>query len=242
MSLPSASNSPASDPSARSENLFGDRSFLFYLGARSFSEYSYQIATVAVGWQIYELTGSAFQLGMVGLVQFIPSAVLVFAAGHAADSYDRRRVAQICQLSEALINACLAWGTFAGWLTAPEIFAGLTLLGITAAFEGPAGSALLPGIVQDGSLQRATAISSGFFQAAAISGPALGGIAHAIAPGAPYVVMAVCSLLAATLTGMIRLRAKVAAKDNVEQTAGIGDLFAGVRFVRDNPAILGTIS
>jgi MFS family permease len=120
------------------------------------------------------LTGSAFQLGMVGLVQFIPSALLVFAAGHAADRYDRRRVAQICQLAEALITAVLAWGSFAGWLTAPEIFASLTLLGITAAFEGPAGAALLPGIVPSGSLQRATAISSGAFQAAAISGPALG--------------------------------------------------------------------
>jgi MFS family permease len=238
MSLPSASNSSTSAPSAPSENLFGDRSFVFYLGARSFSEYSYQIATVAVGWQIYELTGSAFQLGMVGLVQFIPSAVLVFAAGHAADRYDRRRVAQICQLSEALINACLAWGTFAGWLTASEIFAGLTLLGITAAFEGPAGSALLPGIVPDGSLQRATAISSGFFQAAAISGPALGGIAYAIAPGAPYVLMAMCSLLAGTLSGLIRLRRAVTAKEPPTSD----DLFAGVRFVRNNPAILGTIS
>src|SRR6201986_3163616 len=132
MSLPSASNSPASDPSAPSENLFGDRSFLFYLGARSFSEYSYQIATVAVGWQIYELTGSAFQLGMVGLVQFIPSAVLVFAAGHAADRYDRRRVSQICQICEGLIAALLAWGTFAGWLDTNEIFLFRSLLGFKA--------------------------------------------------------------------------------------------------------------
>ncbi len=171
-------------------------------------------------------------------MQFIPSAVLVFAAGHAADSYDRRRVAQICQLSEALINACLAWGTFAGWLTAPEIFAGLTLLGIIAAFEGPAGSALLPGIVPDGSLQHATAISSGFFQAAAISGPALGGIAYAIAPGAPYALMAICSLLAGMLSSLIRLRRAVTAKEPPTSD----DLFAGVRFVRNNPAILGTIS
>jgi MFS family permease len=114
----------------------------------------------------------------------------------------------------------------------------LTLLGITAAFEGPAGSALLPSIVPEGSLQKATAISSGTFQAAAISGPALGGVAYAIAPGAPYVVMAVCSLLAATLIGMIKLRAKVSTMEN----AGVSDLFAGVRFVRNNPAILGTIS
>ena len=71
--------------SSEPASLFASRPFLLYLGARSFSEFSYQIATVAVGWQIYELTGSAFDLGMVGLVQFIPSALLVFAAGHAAD-------------------------------------------------------------------------------------------------------------------------------------------------------------
>jgi MFS family permease len=237
-SPPSLVRTSATASAGQPENLLGERSFLFYLGARSLSEYSYQIATVAVGWQIYQLTGSAFQLGMVGLVQFIPSALLVFAAGHAADRYDRRRVAQICQIAEALITAVLAWGTFAGWLTAPEIFASLTLLGITAAFEGPAGSALLPGIVPEGSLQRATAISSGAFQAAAISGPAIGGLAYAIAPGAPYVLMATFSLLAGILSGMIRLQAAVTPKEPLTSD----DLFAGVRFVRDNPAILGTIS
>jgi len=175
---------------------------------------------------------------MVGLVQFVPSALLVFAAGHAADRYDRKRVAQICQIAEALIAAVLAWGTFAGWLTAPQIFASLTLLGITAAFEGPASSALLPGVVPEGSLQRATAISSGAFQAAAISGPALGGLAYAIAPGAPYVLMAACSLLVGLLSGMIRLQGAVTPK----RPPTFDDLFAGVRFVRDNPAILGTIS
>jgi MFS family permease len=218
--------------------LLGHRPFLLYLGSRSFSEYSYQIATVAVGWQIYELTGSAFQLGMVGLVQFIPSALLVFAAGHAADRYDRRRIAQICQICEGLIAASLAYGTFAGWLTAPEIFTALTLLGITAAFEGPAGSALLPGVAPEGLLQKATAIASGAFQAAAITGPALGGIAYAIAPGAPYVLMAIFSLSSGALSGMIKLQSKVMP----EELPTFDDLFAGVSFVRRNPAILGTIS
>src|ERR1700761_2718159 len=225
---------PRTAPPEPGPNLLRQRSFLAYLGARCVSEYAYQIATVAIGWQIYELTGSAFQLGMVGLVQFIPSVLLVFAAGHVADRYDRRRIAQLCQFTEGIINAGLAWGTFAGWLTAPEIFIALTVLGITAAFEGPAGSALLPSVVPEGRLQKATAISSGTFQAAAISGPALGGVAYAIAPGAPYVVMAVCALLAATLIGLIKLRAKGSAKEDVKETADISDLFAGVRFVRDN--------
>jgi MFS family permease len=218
--------------------LSAHRPFLFYIGVRSFSEFSQQIATVAVGWQIYEMTGSAFDLGMVGLVQFIPSALLVFAAGHTADRYDRRRVAQICQFAEAVAAVFLAWGTFAGWLTVPEIFASLAVLGVTSAFESPASSALLPGVVPEGMLQRATALSSGTFQIAAISGPALGGMAYAIAPGASYAIMALFSLLAGISSGMIRLQGPVVIKDPPTFAA----LFAGVGFVRRNPAILGTIS
>jgi MFS family permease len=224
---------------AQSVSLLSYGPFLRFLGSRGLAEYSYQIATVAVGWQIYELTGSAFELGMVGLVQFIPSALLVFAAGHAADRYDRRRVGQICQICEGLIAAFLAWGTLAGWLDATEIFAALTLLGITAAFEAPAGSALLPGVAPEGMLQRATAVSSGAYQAAAISGPALGGIAYAVAPGIPYLLMAIFSLSAGLLSGTIRLQG-AAARD--EEAPTFDELFAGVRFVRRNPAILGTIS
>src|ERR1700683_418613 len=96
--------------------LLGHQPFLRYFSARGLSEFSYQIGTVAVGWQVYALTGSAFVLGMVGLVQFLPSAILVFVVGHVADNFDRRRVAQACQLAEALAAAFLAWGSFAGWL------------------------------------------------------------------------------------------------------------------------------
>jgi len=223
---------------AGSGSLLAHRPLLFYLATRSFSEFSYQIATVAVGWQIYQLTGSAFDLGIVGLVQFIPSALLVFTAGHAADRYDRKRVVQICLFADGLTAALLAWGTSAGWLTVPAIFAALALFGITAAFESPAGAALLPGVAPQGMLQRATALSSGAFQLTAISGPALGGVAYAIAPGAPYAVMAVFSLLAAMLAGMITVHGPVVEKEPPTFAA----LFAGVRFVRHNAAILGTIS
>ena len=170
--------------------------FLLFLSSRGFSEFSWQIAAVAVGWQIYALTGSAFDLGMVGLVQFVPTALLVFVAGHAADRYDRKRVVQLCQLVEGLTAGFLAWGSFAGWLTVPEIFAALAVFGAAIAFESPAASALLPGVAPEGMLQRATALSTGALQVAPISGPALGGLAYAVSPGVPYAVMAVFWLLA----------------------------------------------
>jgi MFS family permease len=218
--------------------LAGHRPFLLFVSARGFSEFSYQIGTVAVGWQVYALTGSAFALGLVGLVQFIPSAVLVFAAGHVADRYDRRRVVQICQYVQALTAGVLAWGTFGGWLTVLEIFTALGLFGIATAFESPAAAALIPAVAPPGMLQRATAVSTAAWQISAVSGPALGGLAYAVAPGTPYAVMAAFWLLSGMLNGAIELIGPVAAKE----PPTLASLFAGVGFVRRNPAILGTIS
>jgi MFS family permease len=211
-------------------------SFVFFLLSRSLSRFSSQIAAVAIGWQIYDLTGSAFDLGMVGLVQFLPTALLVFVAGSAADRYARKRVVQLCQLAEALTALFLAWGSYGGWLAEVHIFAATFVLGIAGAFESPATAALLPLIVPQGTLQRATAISSGAAQVATITGPALGGFAYAVAPGLPYGIMVVFWLVGAVLTGAIRLA------ETGEKVSAAGDLFAGVRFIRDHPAILGTIS
>ena len=218
--------------------LLKHRSFLLFLLSRSLSRFSSQIGAVAIGWQVYDLTGSAFDLGMVGLVQFLPTALLVFVAGHAADRYERKRVVQLCQLAEALTALFLAWGAYTGSLTVVQIFIATAVLGTAGAFESPATAALLPLIAPQGSLQRATAISSGAAQIATIAGPALGGLAYAVMPSLPYGIMALFWLLGAILTGAIRLSQPAAVRDS----ATPADLFAGVRFVRNNPAILGTIS
>jgi MFS family permease len=219
-------------------SLLAHRPFRLYFWARAASEFSYQIAAVAVGWQIYALTGSAFDLGMVGLVQFIPTAVLVFAAGHVADRYDRRRVAQICQITAALTAAFLAWGSFSGWLSVPEIFIAVAMFGAAIAFESPAAAALLPGVVPAGQLQQGSALATAAMQLAMISGPALGGLAYALGPAVPYALIALFWLLAGLLNGAIRLDRPVSAQPPPTLAA----LFAGVGFVRRNPAILGTIS
>jgi MFS family permease len=225
-------------PVAGSSALLSHKSFLPFLLSRSFSRFSSQIAAVAIGWQVYDLTGSAFDLGMVGLVQFLPTLLLVFVAGHAADRYERKRVVQVCQLAEALTALFLAWGASAGSLTVAQIFIAAAVLGTAGAFESPTIAALLPLIAPEGSLQRATAISSGAAQLATITGPALGGLAYAAAPSVPYGLMALFWLLGTVLTGAIRPAKSAAVRD----AAMPADLFAGVRFVRNNPAILGTIS
>jgi MFS family permease len=227
-----------STPFAGSGTLFGHQPFLHYFWARGFSELSYQVAAVAVGWQIYALTNSAFYLGMVGLVQFIPTVALIFAAGHFADRYDRKGIVQICQIAAGLTSAFLTWGGFAGWLNVPELFAAVTVFGATTAFESPAAAALLPGVTPEGMLQKGTALSAASIQVALISGPALGGLAYAATSGTPYAVMAAFWLLAATLNGTIRVKRTPTENDPPTFAA----LFAGVAFVRRNPAILGTIS
>jgi MFS family permease len=205
---------------------------------RGFSTLAYQMGAVAVGWQVYALTHSAFDLGLVGLAQFIPMALLTFAAGHAADRYERKQVLQWCQIIEALIAALLAWGTFAHWLTVTEIFVAVVIFGAARAFGSPASSAMLPGVVPEGLLQKGTALSSGMFQFSTIIGPAVGGFAYAIAPGAPYALMALLWLVASVLNGAIKMDRPVRPKE----PPTFASLFAGVGFVRQNPAILGTIS
>ncbi len=199
---------------------------------------AYQMGAVAVGWQVYALTHSAFDLGLVGLAQFVPMALLTFAAGHASDRYERKHVLQWCQVTEAAAAAFLAWGTFAGWLTVGEIFAAVVVFGVARAFGSPASAAMLPGVVPEGLFQKGTAVASGAFQAATIGGPAIGGFAYAVTPVLPYAAMAVFWVIASIANGMIRMDRPVVPKEPPTW----GALFAGVGFVRRNHAILGTIS
>jgi MFS family permease len=218
--------------------LLRHRSFLLFLLSRSLSRFASQMAAVAIGWQLYALTGSAFDLGMVGLVQFLPTALLVFVAGHAADRFERKRVIQLCQLAEALTALFLAVSTYMGWLNPLQIYLATFVIGIAGAFESPATAALLPLVTPKGSLQRATAISSGAAQIAVITGPALGGLAYVFAPSLPYTIIIAFWVLGAVLTGRI-----VAVSQDVPTDGpSSDDVYAGVRFIRSNPAILGTIS
>ena len=228
----------------RSVTMAAMSSWARYLGCRGLSELSYQVAAVAVGWQIYALTHSAFDLGLAGLVQFIPTLLLVFGAGHAADRFDRRGIVRSCQLAAGLAAALLAWGSFAGWLTVSELFCAVAIFGSAAAFESPASAALLPSVVPASGLQRGTALSTAVFQLANISGPAMGGVACAVAPGVPYALMAGFWLTGALLIWGVRLSSDSAQAKGASsrEPPALSSLFAGVGFVRRNPAILGTIS
>ena len=149
---------------------------------------------VAVGWQIYAMTGNALDLGLVGLVQFIPIVAMSLVIGQAADHFDRRAVARACQIVKALCASTLALGTAAGWLNREAIFAILFVIGTARAFETPTLHALLPGIVPPPLLPRAIAASATANQAATIGGPALGGLIYAFGPSTVYVTCTVVFL------------------------------------------------
>jgi MFS family permease len=229
-------SAPAASVPAR--NLWRHRPFLHYFASRALSEFSYQIAAVAVGWQIYALTHSAFDLGLAGLIQFLPSALLMFPAGHAADRYPRNRIVQVCATLEALAAAYLAWGSHSGHASVGAIYTALAALGIAGAFDSPASAALLPAVTSEQQLQQGTALSTGAWQFAAIAGPAAGGLFYLISPTAPYFAMLVLSASSAILIGTMKMRIV----ERVKEPPTFETLFAGVNFVRNNPAILGTIS
>jgi MFS family permease len=214
------------------------RPFVLFWFARIFSSIALQMQTVAVGWQVYELTGRPLDLGLVGLSQFVPAFLLVLVAGHMADRYHRGFIVRLSQMLEAFCAAALAIGTLQGWLTRELIFLCVLGLGAARAFEAPTLQALLPGVVPLPLLPRAVAGSASANQTATIAGPALGGLLYAISPTLVYTLCCVLFFSASILISLIQIE-RVAPK---REQVTFSILFAGISFIRRNPVILGAIS
>jgi MFS family permease len=212
--------------------------FVRFWLTRTASATSYQIVAVAVGWQIYSLTHSAFALGMVGLVQFLPQLLLTLAAGQVADRFDRRIVARTCQAVSGLATAFLAAGAFGGWMRPAGIFAAVAVIGAARSFESPAMSALLPALVPEDLFQQATALSASAIQSASILGPAVGGFLYAVSPAVPYATGTALFLLASILATLIGRQRAAAGREPLSRQS----VFAGIAFIRSRPAVLGAIS
>jgi MFS family permease len=220
------------------DSLLHHRPFVLYWNARIFSAFGFQMAGVAVGWEMYALTGNAFDLGLVGLVQFLPAMVLILIAGDLADRYDRRFILQCCQGVQALAAATLMVGSLGGWMTKEFILAAVFLIGAGRAFEGPTNQTLLPAVVPAALFPRAVAASSTAQQAATIAGPALGGFVYYVSPGSVY---ALCFLLfvgAALQLVFVKIERQVP----VRQPLTLQTFFAGVSYIRENRIILGVMT
>jgi MFS family permease len=212
--------------------------FAAFWAMRAASTIAYEMQAVAIGWQVYDLTGSALALGLIGLAQFVPGFAFGLVAGHIADRFDRRRVVRFCQSVEAVVLAMLALGSATGALTIPAILAAVFVLGAVRATEATTIHALLPQLVAAALIPRAAAGSASANQTAIILGPALGGIAYGFGASTAYALSAAMFLIASLLAARIRIALPPPAREK----PSLSSLLSGIAFIRARPEILGAIS
>jgi MFS family permease len=197
-----------------------------------------QIISVAVGWQVYDLTRDPFDLGIVGLVQFLPSLLLVLITGAVADRYNRRGIMAACCGLEALVCAGLLAFTWSGTKEVWPIFALLVVFGVARAFMGPAVQSLLPNLVPPQDLSNAIAWNSSSWQIATITGPVAGGLLYGLSEYAAFGVALVLMIASMALVAMIPKPVQRIS----EQAKSLATLFAGFRYVWSQKIVLGAIS
>jgi len=213
-------------------------SFLRFWAGRVAGTMANQMLMVGVGWQMYDLTHSAWSLGLVGLFQFVPALALALVAGHVADRHDRRHIVSLALLLQLLAALALLLATHEKWISRELILGVSLLLGVARSFQMTAQQALTPLLVPPAILARAMAFSSSGMQAAIIGGPALGGFLYGAGAGVVYAACAGLFVLAAALVWSARYDHKPAPRAPVTMDT----LLAGVRFIRAKPVVLGAIS
>lgn len=214
------------------------RSFIRLWFARLASVSASQMLMVALGWQMYDLTGSAWDLGLVGLLQFLPALALALPAGHWIDRHHRGRILAGCLAANVGVAAVLALGSGAGWLSREWILGLSVVLGALRAVQMPTQQALTPLLVPAGDLPRALAFSSAGLQGAIIAGPAIGGLIYVAGAAATYGSCAALFALAAALCLTIRYEHE----PPPHEPPSWHSLLAGLRFVARHKVVLGAVT
>src|SRR5690242_4369738 len=214
--------------------------FVLFQSARFCMVLAMEMQSVAVGWQVYEMTKRPLDLGLVGLVQFLPGILLSLVSGHAADRYDRRKLIVFCYLGYGLCFGLLLLTAMRRGGSVVFIFIVLVALGVARAFNAPVSRALVPQLVPEEVFPNAVAWASTLFQGAAILGPALGGIVYA-ASGGPAAVYALA--LAMTIVAVVcTLKMKTQEKYRAREPANWTSVSAGLRYIWREKVVLGSIS
>jgi MFS family permease len=214
--------------------------FRWYMIARFLVTVSSEMQSVAVGWQVYEFTHRPFDLGIVGLAQFLPGILLFLIAGHIADRVARQRILRICYGAFSICSLLLTGLTVAGLASVYPIYLVLLLNGTVRAFNGPASQAFLPLVVPQEHFPNAVAWASSIFQTATIVGPMIGGVLYGIT-GSPipvYASAASCYIIA--LSCMLRVPAK--SQQRTQTSASLAIVLEGLTYIWRNKLVLGAIS
>lgn len=211
--------------------------FARFLWARFLSTLAVQMQSVAVGWQVYALTGDPKDLGFIGLAQFLPFVALVLPAGHVADRFDRRRILTLCYATEVVCGLLLLGFTLSGLREVWPVFAVMLLFGAARAFSMPTSQAITPNLVPAASLGNAVSLNSSTFHVATIAGPTLGGVIYLFGPVTVYSVVAIVLLLSVLLMSGVRVPRVAPPPEEI----GWHSFLEGLRFVRSREVVLGAI-
>jgi MFS family permease len=230
----------AQDLHAAGRAAFTSPDFVLYQISRFFIVLALEMQSVAVGWQVYEITRRPLDLGYVGLAQFLPGVLLFLFSGHAADRFNRRRLLMVCYTGFALCSASLLDISLRGAESVYPIYAVLVMLGVVRSFNGPVSRALLPQLVPEEHFQNAVAWNSGIFQAATIMGPSVGGLIYAFFRGPAEVYAA--AMLAGAMAVVLTFKIQPLEKKRQREELNAQTVLAGLRYVWRQKIILGSIS
>jgi len=214
--------------------------FRYYQAARFLTICASEMQSVAVGWQIYEITRRPLDLGLAGLAQFLPGILLFLVAGQVADRVDRRRILLACFTVFAVCSSLLLWLSSRGLHTVNPIYAVLLLVGVVRAFSGPTGQAFLPLLVPEEHFPNAVAWGSSIFEAATIIGPAIGGLIYALTKGPEAVYAGALGAFACAAVLILLIRLQSARR--VVRGVNLHTVLAGFRFIGQNKIILGAVT
>lgn len=229
---------PSAEPGSARFAAFRYPGFTAYWGALLCVTFAVQIQTVSVGWQVYDLTRDPFDLGLIGLSQFLPALLLVLVTGAVADRFPRRRIMALCLAVEAACSAGLLLLTLRGLTSPVPVFVLLAVFGTARAFYNPARQALLPNLVPPQVLGNAIASNTTFNKLATIAGPVTGGLLYAVSPYLAYGVVGLLFLVAA---GFVARIPKPPLR-SAGRAASWESLSAGFRYIWREKVVLGAIS
>ena len=214
------------------------RGFRFFIYTRLAGNTANQMLLVALGWQMYELTGSAWDLGLVGLYQFVPALALTIPAGQWVDRADRRNLLGLSLAMQLVVAVVLAWASAAGWISRDLLLGGCVVLGVARSVQMPAQQAIIPALVEARDLPRALALNVATLKISVIGGPALGGFIYLSGASITYAACAAFGLASLACLAAVRLPPR----PPPEEPVNLRTLLAGLDYVWRNKVVLGAVS